>query len=56
MLRTARDRQPHTGQAVEFVSFTAPPFDGALGKGYGEMLCLEHALQNSRLLSESSHS
>jgi hypothetical protein len=39
---------------VEFLSFVCPPFDGSLGKGYGEMLCLEHALQHSRLLHACS--
>lgn len=51
-LREIADRT--TGKDVEFLSFTAPAFDGSLGKGYGEMLCLEHALEHSRLLARSS--
>jgi hypothetical protein len=39
---------------VEFLSFKCPDFDGSLGKGYGEMLCLEHCLQHSKLLTLSS--
>ncbi|MDE1176979.1 MAG: hypothetical protein PW789_10280 [Edaphobacter sp.] len=38
---------------IELLSFTCPTFDGRLGKGYGETFCLEYALQNSRLLTES---
>jgi hypothetical protein len=38
---------------VEFLSFQCPPFDGALGKGYGEMFCLEHCLAHSEILSKS---
>jgi hypothetical protein len=41
------------GKKVEFLSFTSPQFDGSLGKGYGEMICLEHALENSQLLAQS---
>ena len=51
-LQAIASRVPH--KTVEFVSFTAPPFDGALGKGYGEMLCLQHALQHSTLLATAS--
>lgn len=39
---------------VEFLSFTAPAFDGSLGKGYGEMICLQYAMEHSRLLTESA--
>jgi hypothetical protein len=39
---------------VEFLSFQSPSFDGALGKGYGEMLCLEHCLVHSEILRKSS--
>ena len=42
------------GRKVEFLSFTCREFDPALGKGYGEMLCLEHCLQHSALLAEAS--
>ncbi len=35
---------------VEFLSFVCPPFDGSLGKGYGEMLCLKHCVANSEIL------
>lgn len=38
---------------VEFLSFAAPDFDGALGKGYGEMLCLEHVVRNSKTLAKA---
>jgi hypothetical protein len=41
------------GKNVEFLSFVCPDFDGSLGKGYGEMLCLEHCLQYSKLLALS---
>lgn len=41
-------------KTVEFLSFTAPSFDGALGKGYGEMLCLQQCLERSALLTEAS--
>lgn len=40
-------------RTVEFLSFQCPPFDGALGKGYGEMLCLEHCLAHSKILKSS---
>ena len=51
-LREIAGRVPE--KKVEFVSFTAPAFAGSLGKGYGEMICLEHAMQHSKLLAESS--
>lgn len=51
-LQAVASRVPE--KTVEFVSFAAPPFDGALGKGFGEMLCLEHALQHSSLLATAS--
>lgn len=35
---------------IEFLTFVCPPFDGAKGKGYGEMLCLKYCLENSQLL------
>jgi len=38
---------------VEFLSFTGPEFDGSLGKGYGEMICLEYAIEHSQLLVRS---
>lgn len=38
---------------VEFLSFTSPEFDGSLGKGYGEMICLEYAIEHSQLLARS---
>lgn len=41
------------GKRVEFLSFTAPAFDGNLGKGYGEMICMEYALEHSRLLAQT---
>lgn len=40
-------------KSVEFLSFVCPDFDGSLGKGYGEMLCIEHCLQHSKLLASS---
>jgi len=41
------------GKNVEFLSFTPPAFDGSLGKGYGEMICLEYAIEHSQLLARS---
>jgi hypothetical protein len=38
---------------VELLSFRCPPFDGSLGKGYGEMLCLQYCLAHSKVLRES---
>lgn len=38
---------------VEFLSFVCPPFDGQLGKGYGEMLCLRYCLAHSVVLRGS---
>jgi hypothetical protein len=38
---------------VEFLSFSAPEFDGSLGKGYGEMICLEYAIAHSQLLART---
>lgn len=46
----AKSRKPNQ---VELLSFICEPFDGRLGKGYGEILCLEHALQHSKLLQRS---
>ena len=42
-----------TGKNVEFLSFEAPEFDGSLGKGYGEMICLQHAVNHAELLARS---
>jgi hypothetical protein len=39
---------------VEFLSFKIPEFDGSLGKGYGEMSCLQYAIEHSQLLARSS--
>ena len=39
---------------VEFLSFHCPPFDGNLGKGYGEMFCLEHCLEHSETLRSAT--
>lgn len=36
---------------IEFLSFKCPPFHGSLGKGYGEMLCLEECLNHSELVN-----
>jgi hypothetical protein len=41
------------GKHVEFLSFTPPEYDGSLGKGYGEMICLQHAIEHSQLLARS---
>ena len=38
---------------VEFLSFTGPKFDGSLGKGYGEMISLQYAIEHSQLLARS---
>jgi hypothetical protein len=43
-----------TNKRVEFLSFKCPPFDGSLGKGYGEMLCLEYCLQHSKLINSTT--
>lgn len=43
----------HPEKEIELLSFTCPGFDPALGKGYGEMLILQHALQHSKLISNS---
>ena len=43
----------HKTKHVELISFKCADFDGRLGKGYGEILCLEHALQESQLLQRS---
>lgn len=42
-------------KAVELLTFQSPPFQGSRGKGYGEMLCLQHALRESALLRSSGH-
>ena len=44
---------PHREKSVEFLSFVCPEFPVERGKGYGEVLCLEHALQHSTLLKQS---
>ncbi len=44
----------HPQRTVELLSFQCPPYDGSLGKGYGEMLCLEHCLAHSEILQASS--
>ena len=38
---------------VEFLSFKVPELDGSLGKGYGEMICLQYAIEHSQLLARS---
>lgn len=50
-LRKIADQTPEKN--VEFLSFTVPEFDGSFGKGYGEMMCLQHAIEHSELLSQS---
>src|SRR5215472_863042 len=50
---TLASRYP--SKRVEFLSFKCVNFDGARGKGYGEMLCLDHVLRESKLLRESRH-
>ena len=47
--------QEHPNKHVEFVSFICQPFDGSLGKGYGEMIILQEALRRSTLLRACSH-
>ncbi len=40
---------------VEFLSFTCPTFNGALGgKSLGEMLCFEHCMAKSEVLKSAS--
>jgi hypothetical protein len=51
-LREIAEKTPE--KHVEFLSFAVPEFDGSLGKGYGEMICLQHAIEHSRLLARSS--
>jgi hypothetical protein len=39
---------------VEFLSFNCPTFNGAVGgKSFGEMLCFEHCLSNSKILKSA---
>jgi hypothetical protein len=40
---------------IELLSFTCPPFDGRLGKGYGESFCLQYASEHSALLKASPY-
>jgi hypothetical protein len=42
------------GRSVELVSFTAPPFPEKMGKGYGEMLIIKQALENSKTIDAST--
>jgi hypothetical protein len=51
-LRAIANQTPEKN--VEFLSFTVPEFDGSLGKGYGEMICLEYAIEHSQLLARST--
>ena len=43
------------GKTVEFLSFQAESFPLHKGKSYGELMILEHVLQNSALLRNASH-
>ncbi|HLK15986.1 MAG TPA: hypothetical protein VKT78_14365 [Fimbriimonadaceae bacterium] len=42
------------GRNVELVSFTAPPFPEARGKGYGEMLIIREALARAKTFSDGT--
>ncbi|WP_312841793.1 hypothetical protein V6M29_08305 [Stutzerimonas chloritidismutans] len=42
----------YVSKEVEFISFDGQDFNRELGKGYGEMLSLQQALQSSSMLAE----
>jgi hypothetical protein len=43
-----------SGKEVELISYVAPEFEEWKGKGYGELLIIEHAMENSKLIDEHS--
>jgi hypothetical protein len=51
-LREIVDQSPLSKDSVEFLSFDGQDFPRELGKGYGETLNFQHALDNSEILSE----
>ncbi|WP_158944614.1 hypothetical protein [Granulicella sp. S190] len=50
-LREIANERPEKN--VEFLSFKVREYDGSLGKGYGEMICLQYAIEHSQLLALS---
>ena len=42
-----------SAKKVEILGFQQPPFDRNLGKSYGEMLILQHAIRHSKLVANS---
>lgn len=44
---------PEQGPTVEFLSFNGQDFDPSLGKGYGEMRIIRHAVEHSELIARS---
>jgi hypothetical protein len=53
-LQTLCEQHNPYRRQVEFLSFDAPAYAPHKGKGYGEMLILEHALKHSRLIQPQS--
>jgi hypothetical protein len=43
------------GRSLELLSFAGQGYDRALGKGYGEIGIIAHALARSRLLADATH-
>lgn len=43
-----------SGKEVEFLSFNGQDFPAHLGKGYGEMRIIRHALENSKIIEPDS--
>jgi hypothetical protein len=43
------------GRRLELLSFAGQGYDRALGKGYGEIGIIAHALEQSRLIAEATH-
>ena len=43
-----------SGKNVEFLSFNGQDFSSHLGKGYGEMRIIEHALEKSEIIKSAS--
>jgi len=42
-------------ERLEFITFDGNNYDKSLGKGYGEMLIIKHALSNSKLIKDSDY-
>lgn len=43
-----------SGKEVDLISFVAPEFEEWKGKGYGELLIIQHAMEHSKLIHENS--